>query len=84
MPYINIEVNLDDIYDELGDREKKTLSNWLIEDNIITTLSNSPTDNSLGLINDEFVTVCNKLAQSYYRMSKEDEELVIKIMDKYN
>jgi hypothetical protein len=77
---ITVDLDVEDVYDSLSERHKKTLLDWLREDGIVTWIG----DTSSNLINDEFTQVCGKLAESYYRMSNEDTETVIKIMKKYN
>jgi hypothetical protein len=81
MPYVSIHVDLEDVYDDLSKSEKEMLVDWLEQDDILPTVNVS---NYNGLMNHEFTETCSKLAQSYYRMSKEDEETIIKIMKKYN
>ena len=81
MPYVNIHVDLEDVYDDLSKSEKEMLVDWLEQDDILPTIKVS---NYSGLMNQEFNDGCSKLAQSYYRLSKEDEELIVKIMKKYS
>ena len=79
MPWINVDIELDEIYDELTIREKKILVEWLDDDNLISR----ETEYS-GITNSDFNEACDKLAQSYYRMTKDDEETINRIMKKYN
>jgi hypothetical protein len=81
MPYVSIHVDLEDVYNDLSKSEKEMLVDWLGQDDILPTVNVS---NYNGLMNHEFTETCSKLAQSYYRMSKEDEETIVKIMKKYN
>ena len=81
MPYISVQVDLEEVYGELSKWEKGMLVDWLEQDDILPTVKVSKYN---GLMNQEFNDVCSKLAQSYYRMSKEDEETICKIMKKYN
>jgi hypothetical protein len=81
MPYVSIHVDLEDVYDDLSKSEKEMLVDWLEQDDILPTVNVS---NYNGLMNHEFTETCSKLAQSYYRVSKEDEETIVKIMKKYN
>lgn len=81
MAYVNINIDLDDIYSELSKKEKEMLVDWLEQDDVLPTVAVS---SYKGIMNQDFNDVCSKLAQSYYRMSKEDEETIIKIMKKYN
>ena len=82
MAYVNITVDLWEIYGDLTKREKLELLDWLDEDGLTEIPMDTPPSNS-GLMNEEFSRVCGKLAKSYYRMDKEDEETIIKIMKKY-
>jgi hypothetical protein len=81
MPYVSIHVDLEDVYNDLSKSEKEMLVDWLEQDDILPTVNVS---NYNGLMNHEFTETCSKLAQSYYRVSKEDEETIVKIMKKYN
>ena len=81
MAYVSVHVDLEDVYDELSKKEKEMLISWLEEDDILPTVNVS---GYKGIMNEEFNDACSRLAQSYYRMSKEDEEMVVSIMKKYN
>ena len=81
MPWITVNIDLDEIYDDLTTGEKQMLVEWLDADDIISL---SDATKFSGISNPDFNEVCNKLAQSYYKMSKADEETIIKIMKKYN
>ena len=81
MAYVNVHVDLEDIYDDLSKREKEMLVDWLERDDVLPTVVTSSYN---GIMNQDFNDVCSKLAQSYYKMSKEDEETILKIMNKYN
>ena len=82
MAYVNINVDLWEIYESLCKREKQELLDWLDEDGLTEIPMDTPPSNS-GLMNEEFSRVCGKLSKSYYRMSKEDEETIVRIMKKY-
>lgn len=81
MPYINVHVDIDDVYNDLSKTEKDMLVDWLEQDGVLPTVAVSGYN---GIMNQYFNDVCSKLAQSYYRMSKEDEETILKIMKKYS
>lgn len=81
MAYINVHVDLEDIYDNLSKKEKEMLVDWLEQDDVLPTVAVSSYN---GIMNQDFNDVCSKLAQSYYKMDKEDEETILKIMKKYN
>jgi hypothetical protein len=81
MPWINVDIDLDEIYDDLSTSEKKMLVEWLDADDLIALPDETKFS---GISNPDFNEVCAKLAQSYYKMSKADEETIIQIMKKYN
>jgi len=81
MPYISVNVDLDEVYDELSTGDKKDLVEWLSDDGFIDT---TITPKNSGLTNDAFNEMCSKLANVYYRMSKEDEEIIINMVKKYS
>jgi len=81
MTYISVQVDLEEVYDDLSKREKGMLVDWLEQDDILPAVKVSEYN---GLMNQEFNDVCSKLAQSYYRMSKEDEETIRRIIKKYS
>jgi hypothetical protein len=81
MPYISVNVDLDEVYDELSTGDKKDLVEWLSDDGFIDT---TITPENSGLTNDAFNEMCSKLANAYYRMSKEDEEIIINMVKKYS
>ena len=85
MSWISIDIDLDNIYDELGRYEKEQLADWLKEDGILPI----PTEeDSLYLTGDEshqeHFTKHNliKIFKNYLQLSNEDEELIKKIADK--
>lgn len=69
---VNVDINLEDFYYELYDSDKKQLLEWLQEDNFVT---------------DEDGEILNKfsnLQSQYFRFTKEDEEIIEKLFNKYN
>jgi hypothetical protein len=81
MAYINVHVDLEDIYDDLSKKEKEMLIDWLEQDDVLPTVAVS---SYKGIMNQDFNDVCSKLAQSYYKLSKEDEQAIIEIAKKYS
>lgn len=81
MAYINIHVDLSDIYDDLTSSDKMELVEWLTCDGYIEPES---LETSESLQNEEFNEACKKLASSYYRLSQEDEKIIIDLIKKYN
>lgn len=68
----NVDIDLDDIYDELYDSDKKELAEWLKED---------------GFLDDEETETKNKfinLQKQLFRFTKEDEKILENLFNKYN
>jgi hypothetical protein len=82
MPYVTVDVDLDDVYSELRDREKQLLVDWLKEDgysiNIDTEL-----DKPCTALQDMFNENINKIKNSYYQLTNEEIELIEKLAKKY-
>ena len=41
MPYINVKVDLDEVYDQMGTYDKHDMAEWLYKDKILETHPNS-------------------------------------------
>jgi len=82
--WVNISVDVSDMYEELSDRDKYTLLEWL-EDDGITLDSDSDGDNekSTSMMKEDWNETCIKLSNLYYQMSNEEQELINKIIKKY-
>jgi hypothetical protein len=69
---INVDISIQDFYDELYDSDKEELAEMLKED---------------GFLDDEDNEVLDKfqnLQRQYFRFTKEDEEILDKLFYKYN
>jgi hypothetical protein len=87
MSYISIEVDLDDIYSEMGSRDKKTIAQWLYDDGILDDHSDPEirkmvrgdveSDGEKYLRDD-----LTKIWNSYYQLTKEEEEVIQKIANR--
>lgn len=84
MTYINVKVDLEEIYDDLSRNEKMNLVGWLGYDGLIDGHCESSNTINDGLINGEFMESCVKLGRSYYQMSQEDVNLIIGLVKKYS
>lgn len=88
MSYINLHVDLDDIYDEMGRSDKKAMDEWLFDDGILQKHPNPEIrkivrgdEESDGekFLRDNLTKLWNR----YYRMSNEDIELIEQLSKKY-
>ena len=80
MPYINVKVDLDEVYNQMGKYDKRDMAEWLYEDGILDTHPN-PEIRKLIRGNEEsngekdLRDNLSKLWNSYHRLSNEDELL---------
>jgi hypothetical protein len=88
MSSVRVYVDLDDVYDEMDRSDKRTMVQWLHDDGILESHPNPEIrkvvrgdEESQG--EKELRDNLTKLWNAYYRMSKEDEELIKKLADKY-
>jgi hypothetical protein len=82
MAYITVDVDLDDVYSELRDREKQLLIDWLKEDGYLTN-RDTELDEPGTALQDMFNENINKIKNSYYQLTNEEIELIEKLAKKY-
>jgi hypothetical protein len=80
--WVNINVDVGEIYNELSDREKHTLLDWL-EDDGISSYGNDDNAMSISPMREDWSDTCIKLSHLYYRMTNEEQEAIEKIVKKY-
>ena len=87
MSYINVTVDLDEVYNQMGKYDKRDMAEWLYEDGILDTHPN-PEIRKLIRGNEEsngekdLRDNLSKLWNSYHRLSNEDELLIKQIANK--
>jgi hypothetical protein len=88
MAWIRIDVDFEDVYNEMDRSDKRTMAQWLHDDGILESHPNPEIrkvvrgdEESQG--EKELRDNLTKLWNVYYRMTKEDEELIKKLADKY-
>ena len=87
MSYINVTVDLDEVYNQMGKYDKRDMAEWLYEDGILDTHPN-PEIKKLIRANEEsngekdLRDNLSKLWNSYHRLSNEDELLIKQIANK--
>ena len=87
MPYINVDVDLDDIYDNMSRSDKRDMAEWLYDDGI---LGSHPNPDVRKLIRGdeesfdekELRDDLTKLWNGHYQLSREDEEIIKQIANK--
>ena len=88
MPYVSVEVDIDidEIYDELTSIDRRELIEWLHKDGHLTEYIreyNEESERSNRLTDESFVTDCISLGESFYRMSDADIQIVRDMVNKY-
>lgn len=87
MPYVRINVDLDEIYAEMDRHDKREMASWLFDDGVLGSHPNPEIRKLVRGENDslgekEFKDVLYKLWDAYHRLSNEDEELIKQIANK--
>ena len=87
MPYVRIDVDLDEIYDEMDRHDKREMASWLFDDGVLGSHPNPEIrklvrgeEESYG--EKEFKDALNKLWNAYHRLSDEEELLIKQIADR--
>lgn len=87
MPYVRIDIDLDEIYDEMDRHDKREMAGWLFDDGVLGSHPNPEIrklvrgdEESQG--EKELRDNLMKLWDGHYRLSNEDEEIIKKIANK--
>jgi hypothetical protein len=82
MPYINVDIDLGTIYDDLSSSEKDYLVDWLKEDGHIEEPEVNEFPSSENYKDDDWVETIQKLAKNRHQLTLEEEELIKSISNK--
>lgn len=87
MSYINVTVDLDEVYNQMGKYDKRDMAEWLYEDGILDTHPNSEirkmvrgNEESNG--EKELRDNLSKLWNSHYQLTNEEELLIKQIANR--
>lgn len=72
MPNINVDIDLEDIYWDLGPRDKKLLLTWLVEDGYSPNPINLSFPKSMSYLDSEWEEMIRKLALNRHVFSTEE------------
>ena len=87
MPYINVHVDLDEIYEDMDRRDKESMAEWLHDDGILSNHSNAEIrklvrgqeeSNGEKYLRDDLTKIWN----SYYQLTSEEELLIKNIANR--
>jgi len=87
MPYVRIDIDLDEIYDEMDRHDKREMASWLFDDGV---LGSHPNPKIRKLVRGEEESHGEKelrdnllkIWDSYHRITNEEELLIKQIADK--
>lgn len=77
MSFINIDIDIDDIISNMGSYDKQMMVDELYEEGYIAKKDSSERNDD-----NEWNEQVNKLFNNKWRLSKEDEETILKITNK--
>lgn len=75
--YVNVNIDLEDIYNDLSTRDKRELADWLYDDDIIAIPPSKSTNTTL--MEDELIEKLSMIMQSYVRLTPEQIETIEEI-----
>lgn len=79
-----IEVSVDDFLSACSSKELKELVEALVEDGHISRAVVLASDTKMGWMEKDHRMFCDRIANSYHRMTNEELEIISKLGDKYN
>ena len=82
MPYISVDIDFEEVYQELRDREKQQLVDWLKEDGYLTK-RDTEYEGQKSVLQELFEDDVAKIKEAYLTISKEDFDTIIQIAKKY-
>jgi hypothetical protein len=87
MPYINVHVDLDDIYNDMDKSDKRNMAEWLYEDGILEKHPNPEIRKIVRSDEESFDEKelrdhLTKLWNGYYQLSNEDCEIIKQLANK--
>jgi len=87
MPYINVHVDLDDIYNDMDRSDKRNMAEWLHEDGVLESHPNPEIRKIVGGNEESFGEKelrdhLTKIWNSYYQLSNEDCEIIKQLVNK--
>lgn len=82
MSWITVDVELDEVYSQMRDRDKDRMVEWLKEDGYLTQRDTEYEENTHPM-QDIFNESIDKIKNSYHLLSSEEQELIESIAKKY-
>jgi hypothetical protein len=81
---ITVDVDLDDVFIAMGERDRKDMAKWLFDEGYLDTyLEKERAKNLTSTVNGwAWEDICDKLANNQLRLTNEEEEIIKKIADR--
>jgi hypothetical protein len=81
---VDVDIEIDDIYDDLGQSDIDRLISWLHDDGHLSAyMQSNDIDGPTTIVQDTFFDDCVSLGGAYYRMTAEEIETVRALVAKY-
>jgi len=81
--YVDVDIDVDDFLEHCSEKELKNVVEWLRDDGRLSNVESSIPDKKLTFLDKEWIDKCQKLVNIRLQLSKEEEELIKKIIEKY-
>jgi len=78
-----VDVDVDEFVSACSKREIKELIDVLVEDGHISSSAVAGNDKSIGVLESIFIEKMDGLKEKYYRLSREDENILEELFKKY-
>ena len=80
MAWINVDIDLDDVYDEMGRREKELMVEWLREDGYISAFNTGDAESDdASPLDAEWNQMIQKIHEFRYQLTPEQEAVLINL-----
>jgi hypothetical protein len=80
---VDVNIDIDDIYYELSDREKQELVDLLEDDGLVLPIDESlKSPGGLNHLDHEWIEALDKINKARYILTKEQEDMIINLASK--
>jgi hypothetical protein len=77
MAWINVDIDLDNVYDEMGRHEKELMVEWLREDGYISAFNTADVESDdASPLDAEWNQMIQKIHEARYRLTPEQEAML--------
>ena len=79
MPYINVHVDLDDIYDDMDRSDKETMAEWLCDDGFVVMINEGLITGQPSNSDVEWAQMITKINAARYQLTTEQEKMLVNL-----